>query len=54
VQGGLSLITTGVTINAGDSDDVTLRGLDITGVPGAPPLPLVGIDIQNAGAVHIE
>ena len=46
--------TTGVVINAGDFDVVTLRGLDIVGVPGAPPLPLIGIDIQNAGTVHIE
>ena len=53
------MITTGVVINAGDNDDVTLRGLDISGVPTpsaspVPPLPLFGIDIQNAGAVHIE
>ena len=33
---------------------ITLRGLDIAGVPGAAPLPLYGIDVQNAGAVHIE
>jgi hypothetical protein len=59
VYGGISVLggtapTTGVVINAGDNDDVTLRGLDISGVPGAPPLPLIGIDVQNAGAVHIE
>ncbi len=54
VLGGASGITTGITINAGDTDDVTLRGLDIGGVPGAAPLPLIGIDVQNAGAVHIE
>jgi hypothetical protein len=59
VYGGISVLggaasTTGVVINAGDTDDVTLRGLDITGVPGTPPLPLIGVDIQNAGAVHIE
>ena len=60
VYGGISVIgapghpTTGIVINAGDTDDVILRGLDITGVPGAAPLPLIGIDIQNAGAVHIE
>ena len=47
--------TTGIVINAGDTDDITLRGLDISGVPGAVgPFPLFGIDIQNAGAVHIE
>jgi len=59
VYGGISVIgganpTTGIVINAGDNDDVILRGLDITGVPGSAPLPLIGIDIQNAGAVHIE
>ena len=53
VQGGAGS-TTGVLINAGDTDVITLRGLDISGVPGAAPLPLYGIDIQNAGAVHIE
>lgn len=54
VQGGASGITTGIVIDAGDTDDVTLRGLDISGVPGIAPLPLIGIDVQNAGAVHIE
>ncbi|MEO8677139.1 MAG: hypothetical protein ABI569_16305, partial [Casimicrobiaceae bacterium] len=54
VQGGVSAITTGIVINAGDTDDITLRGLDVTGVPGGAALPLIGIDIQNAGAVHIE
>ena len=54
VLGGVGNPTTGVVINAGDNDDVILRGLDITGVPGGRPLPLIGIDIQNAGAVHIE
>jgi len=59
VYGGISVIgganpTTGIIINAGDTDDVILRGLDITGVPGSAPLPLIGIDIQNAGAVYIE
>jgi hypothetical protein len=53
VQGGANP-TTGIVINASNSDDITLRGLDITSVPGAPPLPLIGIDIQNAGGVHIE
>ncbi len=53
VQGGGGQ-TTGIVINAGPSDVITLRGLDISGVPGAAPLPLIGIDIQNAGAVHIE
>jgi len=53
VQGGANP-TTGILINAGDNDDVVLRGLDVTGVAGTPPLPLIGIDIQNAGAVHIE
>ena len=59
VYGGISVAggagaTTGVTINAGANDVVTLRGLDISGVPGAPPLPLVGIDIVNIGTLHIE
>ena len=59
VYGGISVTgganpTTGVVINAGDNDVVTLRGLDVSGVPGAPPLPQIGIAIQNAGAVHIE
>ena len=54
VQGGAGA-TTGIVINAGNSDDITLRGLDITGVPGAVgPFPDIGIDIQNAGGVHIE
>jgi hypothetical protein len=64
VYGGISVLggvgpppppTTGVTINAGDTDVITLRGLDISGVPGvAGPFPNIGIDIQNAGVVHIE
>jgi len=59
VYGGISVTgganpTTGVVINAADTDDVVLRGLDITGVPAAAPLPQIGIDIQNAGAVYIE
>lgn len=52
VYGGISVITagsTGVTINAGNSDVVILRGLDVSGLGGQ-----YGIDIQNAGAVHIE
>ncbi len=53
VQGGATP-TTGIVVDAGDTDDVILRGLDISGVPGSAPLPLIGIDIQNAGAVHIE
>jgi hypothetical protein len=60
VYGGISVlgaaggITAGVVINAGDTDTVTLRGLDIAGVPTVAPLPLHGINIQNAGTVHIE
>jgi len=55
VLGGASGITTGIVINAANGDDVTLRGLDISGVPGAAgPFPDIGIDIQNAGGVHIE
>jgi len=54
VQGGAGA-TTGIVINAGNGDDITLRGLDIGGVPGAVgPFPDIGIDIQNAGGVHIE
>ena len=54
VLGGASGITTGIVINAGDTDEITLRGLDVSGVPGSAPLPLIGIDVQNAAAVHIE
>ena len=60
VYGGISVTgganpTTGVVINAGASDIITLRGLDISGVPGvAGPFPLHGIDIQSALVVHIE
>ena len=60
VYGGISVLgganpTTGIVINAGDFDDITLRGLDISGVPNSgAPFPDIGIDIQNAGAVHIE
>ena len=60
VYGGISVIggagpTTGIVINAANGDDITLRGLDISGVPGAAgPFPDIGIDIQNAGGVHIE
>jgi hypothetical protein len=59
VYGGISVTgganpTTGIVINAGDTDVVVLRGLDVSGVPGIAPPPVHGIDIQNAGAVHIE
>jgi len=55
VLGGVGNPTTGIVINAASTDDVTLRGLDIGGVPGAAgPFPNIGIDIQNAGGVHIE
>jgi hypothetical protein len=59
VYGGISVLgggnpTTGIVINAGDFDVVTLRGLDVAGVPGSAPLPQFGIDVQNAFAVHIE
>jgi hypothetical protein len=54
VLGGAGGITTGIVINAGDTDVVTLRGLDVAGVPGAAPLPLYGIDVQNVGTLHIE
>jgi len=60
VYGGISVLgsganpTTGIVINAGANAIVTLRGLDIAGVPGGAPLPLYGIDIQSARVVHIE
>ena len=64
VYGGISVVggigpppppTTGIVINAGITDVIILRGLDISGVPGAVgPFPQYGIDIQNAGVVHIE
>ena len=60
VYGGISVlgagsgITTGIVINAGDNDVIMLRGLDISGVTTSSPFPNVGIDIQNAGTVHIE
>ena len=59
VYGGISVLgganpTTGIVINAADGDDITLRGLDVSGISGAIPAPLIGIDIQNAGGVHIE
>ncbi len=60
VYGGISALgaginpPTGIVINAGDTDVVTLRGLDVTGVPTVAPLPLYGINVQNAGVVHIE
>ncbi|MEO8675518.1 MAG: hypothetical protein ABI569_08065 [Casimicrobiaceae bacterium] len=54
VLGGAGGITTGIVINAGDNDVITLRGLDISGVPTVAPFPNVGINIQNAGTVHVE
>jgi len=60
VYGGISVkgagigSTTGIVINAGPGDDITLRGLDVSGVPTVAPFPDIGIDIQSAGAVHIE
>ena len=38
VQGGANP-TIGIVINAANSDDITLRGLDICGVPGSPRTP---------------
>lgn len=52
VYGGISAITAGtdgITINAGDSDVVTLRGLDVTGLGG-----LNGINVLNADTVYIQ
>lgn len=60
VYGGISVLgagsgfTTGVLINAGSGDEITLRGLDVSGVPSIAPFPTIGIDVQNAAAVHIE
>ncbi len=61
VYGGISVLgganpTTGIVINAGDTDDITLawpRHLR-RARRAWRPFPLFGIDIQNAGAVHIE
>ncbi len=57
VYGGITVggpnPNTGIVINAADTDDITLRGLDISGLASGTPA-LIGIDIQNAGAVHIE
>ena len=52
VYGGISTInagTDGITINAGNSDVVTLRGLDVTGLGG-----LNGINVVNADTVYIQ
>ncbi len=52
VYGGISVITPGtmgVVIDAADTDVVTLRGLDITGLGGR-----IGVNVINAKAVHIE
>lgn len=50
VYGGISVFAgDGIVVDAGDNDDVVLRGLDINGLGGTD-----GIDIINAGAVHIE
>jgi hypothetical protein len=52
VYGGISVTTPGadgITINAGDGDVVTLRGLDVTGLGGRN-----GVNIVNAKVVHIE
>ncbi|MEO8675519.1 MAG: hypothetical protein ABI569_08070 [Casimicrobiaceae bacterium] len=59
VYGGVSVLggtnpTTGIVINAAPTDDITLAGLAISALPGAPPLALFGIDVQSAGAVHID
>lgn len=61
VYGGISVVgnggpTVGIRIDALATDVVTLRGLDISGVPTAPfsALPNIGIDIVTAQAVHIE
>ena len=52
VYGGISAITAGtdgITINAGNNDIVTLRGLDVTGLGG-----LNGINVLNADTVYIQ
>jgi hypothetical protein len=52
VYGGISAINPGadgITINAGDNDIVTLRGLDVTGLGS-----LYGINVLNADTVYIQ
>jgi hypothetical protein len=48
--------TNGIVINAGDTDSVTLRGLDFDGLglPSGPSAGLNGVLIQHAGAVRLE
>jgi hypothetical protein len=45
--------TNGITVSAGTSDVITLRGLDIDGLT-APSQGLIGISVLTAGSVHIE
>jgi hypothetical protein len=45
--------TNGITVSAGTTDVITLRGLDIDGLT-APSQGLIGISVLTAGSVHIE
>lgn len=49
-EGGVLASGTGVTVNAGTSDVVVIRGLDLHGVAGAAD----GIRIQSASGVFVE
>ena len=45
--------TNGITVSAGTTDVITLRGLDIDGLT-APSQGLIGVSVLTAGSVHIE
>jgi hypothetical protein len=45
--------TNAIVINAGATDKVTLRGLDINGIGTGAPTSLVGIKVLSAKSVHI-
>lgn len=56
-NGFIEATTTGVTINAGDTQDVILRGLTIVGTPAVaqcPYAPGSGVTILGGRSVHIE
>jgi hypothetical protein len=50
IGGILGASTTGITINAADSDFVLLKGLDFEGTPNG----VAGIRVLKAGLVHVE
>lgn len=50
--GVLASGTNGININAGTSDIVVLRGLDIDGAPSGSGL--IGVNFINGGTLHIE